>query len=63
MTIIDKSLKTSVKSSTANKALRIIAIGDSLIYGYGDSEGGGWVERLRRKWMESEQDHVLYNLT
>ncbi len=62
MTIIDKSLKTSVKSSTANKALRIIAIGDSLIYGYGDSEGGGWVERLRRKWMESEQDHVLYNL-
>lgn len=42
--------------------LRVIAIGDSLVYGYGDTQGGGWVERLRRLWMESDRDHVLYNL-
>ncbi len=43
--------------------LRIIAIGDSSIYGYGDPVGGGWVERLRRQWMSIEDDgHVLYNL-
>ena len=45
-----------------SKPLRIIAIGDSLVYGYGDREGGGWVERLRRQWMDSEQGHALYNL-
>lgn len=42
--------------------LRVIAIGDSLVYGYGDCEGGGWVERLRRDWMGEEGGHVLYNL-
>jgi lysophospholipase L1-like esterase len=42
--------------------LRIIALGDSLVYGYGDTEGGGWVERLRRRWMYSDADHVVYNL-
>ncbi|WP_036028143.1 GDSL-type esterase/lipase family protein [Leptolyngbya sp. PCC 6406] len=42
---------------------RIVAIGDSLIYGYGDPEGGGWVERLRRRWFCPETPgHVLYNL-
>ena len=44
-------------------ALRIIAVGDSLIYGFGDPTGGGWVERLRRHWMaESGSSHALYNL-
>ena len=61
MATIDKSLVNSVKQSQS-VPLRIIAIGDSLIYGYGDREGGGWVERLRRQWMYSEQDHALYNL-
>jgi lysophospholipase L1-like esterase len=42
--------------------LRVLALGDSLVYGYGDTEGGGWVERLRRRWMYSDMDHVLYNL-
>ncbi len=44
--------------------LKIVALGDSLIYGFGDPLGGGWVERLRRQWMmESETTgHVLYNL-
>ncbi|MEP0912257.1 GDSL-type esterase/lipase family protein [Leptolyngbya sp. GB1-A1] len=43
--------------------LRIVALGDSVIYGFGDPEGGGWVERLRRQWMSPEgPDHALYNL-
>jgi lysophospholipase L1-like esterase len=41
--------------------LKIIAMGDSLVYGYGDPIGGGWVERLRRVWMEGD-GHILYNL-
>lgn len=43
--------------------LRIVAMGDSLIYGYGDPEGGGWVERLRCDWMRpGSPGHALYNL-
>ena len=43
--------------------LKLVAFGDSLIYGFGDGVGGGWVERLRRQWMLSESaGHVLYNL-
>ena len=38
-------------------------MGDSLIYGFGDFVGGGWVERLRREWMSPQgAGHVLYNL-
>lgn len=42
--------------------LRVVAMGDSLIYGFGDPDGGGWVERLRRQWMSQEAAPVLYNL-
>ncbi|MEL6578848.1 MAG: GDSL-type esterase/lipase family protein [Cyanobacteria bacterium J06621_12] len=43
--------------------LKVIALGDSLTYGYGDFVGGGWVERLRREWMSPHgAGHVLYNL-
>ncbi len=43
--------------------LRIIALGDSIVYGFGDPEGGGWVERLRRQWMCLDgSGHALYNL-
>jgi lysophospholipase L1-like esterase len=43
--------------------LKILAIGDSIIYGYGDSEGGGWVDRLKRQWMLPDNaGHVIYNL-
>ncbi len=42
--------------------LRVIAFGDSLIYGYGDSMNGGWVEQLRRRWMGQSGGHVLYNM-
>lgn len=42
---------------------RIVAIGDSLVYGFGDPEGGGWVERLRRQWLQPESPgHAIYNL-
>ncbi|BAZ81808.1 GDSL-type esterase/lipase family protein [Sphaerospermopsis kisseleviana CS-549] len=43
--------------------LKIVALGDSLVYGYGDYEKGGWVEQLRRWWMLPDSvGHVLYNL-
>jgi lysophospholipase L1-like esterase len=46
-----------------DRPLKIIALGDSLVYGYGDYVGGGWAERLRRQWMSpNSMGHVLYNL-
>ncbi|MCF4970235.1 G-D-S-L family lipolytic protein [Nostoc sp. CMAA1605] len=43
--------------------LKIVALGDSLVYGFGDPENGGWVEQLRRLWMSPHSSgHVLYNL-
>jgi len=43
--------------------LKLVVLGDSIVYGFGDPEGGGWVERLRRQWMQPESPgHVLYNL-
>ena len=60
---------TTTKNSIIQKKLelqqplKVIALGDSLIYGFGDYIGGGWVERLRRHWMSpDEPGHVLYNL-
>jgi lysophospholipase L1-like esterase len=58
----DVRLKQTTAQITQSP-LRIVAIGDSSIYGYGDPIGGGWVERLRRQWMSQEaRGHVLYNL-
>lgn len=48
--------------SYSQKPLRVVAFGDSLIYGYGDPVNGGWIEQLRRQWMMTEPSHVLYNL-
>ncbi|MBD2770599.1 GDSL-type esterase/lipase family protein [Iningainema tapete] len=46
-----------------SQPLKIVVLGDSLVYGFGDPEAGGWVERLRRQWMLPDQGgHVLYNL-
>lgn len=43
--------------------MKIVAVGDSLVYGFGDPIGGGWVERLRRQWMAPDSaGHVVYNL-
>ncbi|MCU0565966.1 MAG: GDSL-type esterase/lipase family protein [Oculatellaceae cyanobacterium Prado106] len=53
----------AIAVQTSFPTLRIVALGDSLIYGFGDSDGGGWVERLRRRWMSPEgHHHALYNL-
>ncbi|MGF1571115.1 MAG: GDSL-type esterase/lipase family protein [Nodosilinea sp.] len=42
---------------------KVVVLGDSLVYGFGDSEGGGWVERLRRQSMEpGRAGAVFYNL-
>ena len=51
------------KKLELRQPLKVVALGDSLIYGYGDHVGGGWVERLRRQWMSPDGDgHILYNL-
>jgi lysophospholipase L1-like esterase len=56
----DRSLHEKLER---NQPLKVVALGDSLIYGYGDYVGGGWVERLRREWMSPQgAGHVLYNL-
>lgn len=48
---------------TLQASLRLLALGDSLVYGFGDPVGGGWVERLRRQWMTpGGANHALYNL-
>jgi lysophospholipase L1-like esterase len=42
---------------------KIVVLGDSLVYGFGDPEGGGWVERLRRLAMvPGSTGAVFYNL-
>ncbi|WP_320667901.1 GDSL-type esterase/lipase family protein [Prochlorococcus sp. MIT 1307] len=41
---------------------RLLIIGDSGVYGWGDIEEGGWCERLRRKWMNLPGAPILYPL-
>ncbi|MFZ4640817.1 MAG: GDSL-type esterase/lipase family protein [Nodosilinea sp.] len=42
---------------------KVVVIGDSCVYGFGDPEGGGWVERLRRLSMTpGSSGAVFYNL-
>ncbi|NMF82812.1 G-D-S-L family lipolytic protein [Nodosilinea sp. P-1105] len=42
---------------------KVVVLGDSLVYGFGDPEGGGWVERLRRQAMvPGHPGAVFYNL-
>ena len=61
-TFVAPSMRLSVVPNS-NQPLKIVALGDSLVYGFGDPDGGGWVERLRRNWMLPESaGHVLYNL-
>jgi lysophospholipase L1-like esterase len=61
MQILVSPLVNSTAPSVSS--LRILALGDSLVYGFGDPVGGGWVERLRRRWMSpGEANHALYNL-
>jgi lysophospholipase L1-like esterase len=61
-TLTQTVVRQRVKAHSAHPK-KVVAIGDSLVYGYGDSEGGGWVERLRRRWLDPEQTGpILYNL-
>lgn len=41
---------------------KLVVIGDSGVYGWGDPEEGGWCERLRRHWMGLPAGPVLYPL-
>jgi lysophospholipase L1-like esterase len=41
---------------------KLVALGDSGVFGWGDPEQGGWCERLRRHWMELPAGPVLYGL-
>jgi lysophospholipase L1-like esterase len=41
---------------------KLVVLGDSNAYGWGDPENGGWCELLRRHWMGLPGGPVLYNL-
>jgi lysophospholipase L1-like esterase len=67
MTVTLPARTSPVNSRTSDgvsvQPKRLVAVGDSLVYGYGDPEGGGWVERLRRQWLQPETPgHAIYNL-
>ena len=38
---------------------KLIIIGDSGVYGWGDLEGGGWSERLRQKWAKLDGAPII----
>ncbi|MEO1353617.1 MAG: GDSL-type esterase/lipase family protein [Cyanobacteria bacterium J06635_15] len=57
------SVSQQVTSPNQPHPKKVVIIGDSLVYGFGDTEGGGWVERLRRQWMDPDASGpILYNL-
>ena len=41
---------------------QLVVIGDSSVYGWGDNEGGGWCERLRKDWCKKQNGPVIYQL-
>ena len=41
---------------------QLVVIGDSSVYGWGDTEGGGWCERLRKDWSKIKNSPVIYQL-
>jgi len=41
---------------------KLVVLGDSGVFGWGDPLEGGWCERLRRHWMELPGGPVVYNL-
>ncbi|MBW4647082.1 MAG: G-D-S-L family lipolytic protein [Kastovskya adunca ATA6-11-RM4] len=53
--------RSQLSKQFSSHPLKLVALGDSLVYGFGDPVGGGWVEQLRLRWM-SPPGHVLYNL-
>tara|TARA_B100000700_G_C15002039_1_gene836775 strand:+ start:1198 stop:1845 length:648 start_codon:yes stop_codon:yes gene_type:complete len=45
-----------------NAPKKLIVIGDSSVYGWGDDEGGGWCERLRLNFMNHPKAPIIYPL-
>ena len=41
---------------------QLVVIGDSSVYGWGDTEGGGWCERLRKDWSKIQNAPIIYQL-
>ena len=41
---------------------KLVVLGDSGVFGWGDELEGGWCERLRRHWMGLPDGPVIYNL-
>jgi lysophospholipase L1-like esterase len=41
---------------------KLVVLGDSGVFGWGDELEGGWCERLRRHWMGLPDGPVVYNL-
>ena len=41
---------------------QLVVIGDSSVYGWGDTEGGGWCERLRKDWSKYRDFPIIYPL-
>ena len=41
---------------------KLIIIGDSFVYGWGDKEYGGWCERLRKSFLNFPNGPVVYSL-
>ncbi len=41
---------------------QLVIIGDSGVYGWGDRDGGGWSERLRKNWMILKEAPIIYSL-
>ena len=39
---------------------QLVVIGDSSVYGWGDTEGGGWCERLRKDWSKIQIAPIIY---
>ena len=63
MTALISRFATVPRGQAQATPKKAVFMGDSLIYGYGDAEGGGWVERLRRQWMDpSQPGPIIYSL-
>lgn len=41
---------------------KLVVLGDSGVFGWGDPLEGGWCERLKRHWMDLPDGPVVYNL-
>ena len=41
---------------------QLVIIWDSYVFGWGDTEGGGWCERLRKDWSKIQNAPIIYQL-